>query len=254
MTVVNEPAARAGTRVRATDDVVDRVSRMITSNQMEVGDELPSEQELGEMFGVSKRVVREALRALAAQGVVQTSQGKRAVVGDTSPVAIEAYFRFMQRMERDCVAELYELREVIEVAAAALAARRATEEDTASARRAVEDMANAAQDVDAYVAGDLAFHSAIIDGAHNRFLTAVMSALSGALHVERELGVRSRIRAGGRPRAVREHRAVLEAVEARDAEDAELAMKAHMISGRSDLKHYLSHNLDGVDHVPAQKS
>ena len=138
MTVVNEPAARAGTRVRATDDVVDRVSRMITSNQMEVGDELPSEQELGEMFGVSKRVVREALRALAAQGVVQTSQGKRAVVGDTSPVAIEAYFRFMQRMERDCVAELYELREVIEVAAAALAARRATEDDTARARRAVD--------------------------------------------------------------------------------------------------------------------
>ena len=54
--------------VRATDDVVDRVSRMITSNQMEVGDELPSEQELGEMFGVSKRVVREALRPWQRKG------------------------------------------------------------------------------------------------------------------------------------------------------------------------------------------
>ena len=132
---LNNTAVTPVNRVRATDDVTERISGMITSNRMEVGDPLPSEQALSEMFGVSKRVVREALRALTAQGVVQTSQGKRAVIGDTSPVAIEAYFRFMQRMDWESIAELYELREVIEVAATVLAARRATDEDKSRAAR-----------------------------------------------------------------------------------------------------------------------
>ena len=71
-----------------------------------------------------------------------------------------------------------------------------------------------------------------------------MSALSGALHVERDLGVRSRIRSGRRPRAVREHLAVLEAVEAGDKELAEEAMVAHMISGRADLKSYVASHFE----------
>lgn len=239
VTVFNEETAPAGPRPRATDDVIDRLSRLITGNQMEAGNVLPSEQALSEMFGVSKRTVREGLRALAAQGVVRTAQGKRAVVSGASPVAIEAYFRFVQRMDGDSVAELYELREVIEVGASALAARRATAKDMARARHAIDSMTAAGDNADDYIAGDLAFHSALIDSAHNRFLTAVMSALSGALHVERELGVRSRIEAGGYPRAVAEHRAVLEAIEARDSSGAERAMVAHMASGRADLVRYV---------------
>jgi GntR family transcriptional regulator, transcriptional repressor for pyruvate dehydrogenase complex len=227
-------------RVRATDEVIDQLGRFITSNQMVAGDILPSEQAVGDMFGVSKRVVREALRALTAQGVVTTAQGKRAVVSGASPVAIEAHFRFVQRMDADSVAELYELREVIEVAASELAARRANADDLARAHKAIDRMVDAKDSVDDYIAGDLAFHAALIDAVHNRFLTAMMAALSGVLHVERELGVRSRIKAGGRPHAVREHQAVLEAVVAGDPEAAKIAMVGHMASGRADLNGYIS--------------
>jgi GntR family transcriptional regulator, transcriptional repressor for pyruvate dehydrogenase complex len=231
-----------GGRAPATDGVAKQIVRLITENGLAAGASLPSEQVLSDMFGVSKRVVREALRALAAQGIVRTSQGKRAIVAETeaSAVAIEAYFRFVQRMDRKSVLELYEMREVIEVGTMALAARRASEEDTALARRAVEAMARAGDDVDAYVASDLAFHAAIIDAAHNRFLSGVMTALAAALHVERELGARNRIRSGRRPRAVQEHHAVLEAVEAHDPDRAEEAMIAHMVSGRADVRRHLS--------------
>jgi GntR family transcriptional repressor for pyruvate dehydrogenase complex len=237
-----------GGRAPATDGVAERIVRLVTDSGLRAGESLPSEQVLSDMFGVSKRVVREALRALAAQGIVRTSQGKRAIVAETeaSAVAIEAYFRFVQRMDRKSVLELYEMREVIEVGTTALAARRASGEDTALARRAVEQMARAGDDVDAYVASDLAFHAAIIDAAHNRFLSGVMTALAAALHVERELGARNRIRSGRRPRAVHEHRAVLEAVEAHDAERAERAMIAHMLSGRADVRRFLSGDVEAT--------
>lgn len=239
-------------RASITDEVAARLENLITENQMQVGDALPSEQALSQMFRVSTRVVREGLRSLAAQGIVRTSQGKRAVVAEASPVAIEAYFRFVERMDRKSVLELYELREVIEVRAAALAAQRATAADVERAQRVLEDMAGAGDDVAAYVAGDIAFHAAIVDAAHNRFLSAVMTALAGALHAERELGVRNRMRAGRRPSAIDEHRAVLRAVEARDPDAAKRAIVAHMASGRTDVRQYLSNELEATESAPGQ--
>lgn len=231
-------------RVPVTDEVAAKLSQLIAESHLQVGDALPSEQKLSEMFQVSTRVVREGLRSLAAQGIIRTSQGRRAVVAEASPVAIEAYFRFIGRMDRESVLELYELREIIEARATALAAQRATADELERTRQALDHMAKAGEDVRAYIVGDLAFHAAIVDAAHNRFLTSVMTALAGALSAERELGVQTRIRAGKRPRAVREHRAVLRALEAQDPEAAERAMIAHLVSGRADVRRYLSNQLE----------
>jgi GntR family transcriptional repressor for pyruvate dehydrogenase complex len=211
---------------RVPERVAEELSRLIIANHMEAGDQLPSEQSLSERFQVSKRGIREALRVLAAQGIVQTSQGKQAVVARPNALAIEAYFKFMHRLDRTSVLELYELREIIEVRATAIAAKRATAEDLARADSALSVMENAGR-VEDYVAGDLAFHAAVIDAAHNRYLSAVMSALSGVLREEREMGVRNRLRAGGSPRAIREHRMILDALSAGDAEKAELLILAH---------------------------
>lgn len=219
-----------------TDTVADRLSRFISENQMEAGETLPSEDMLSGIFSVSKRVVREALRTLAAQGIVKTSQGKRAVVADAEPVALEAYFKYMQRLDRSSALELYELREIIEVKATVLAAKRATPEDLERAHRALETMENAGDDIESYVAGDLSFHTAIIDAAHNRFLSAVVAALSGALLEEREMGVRNRVRSGASPRAISEHRAILVALEAQDAELAEQSIISHLESGLVDFR------------------
>jgi DNA-binding FadR family transcriptional regulator len=227
-------------RMPATDEVAARLSQLIAEDQMQVGDPLPSEQALGEMFQVSTRVIREGLRTLAAQGIIRTSQGRRAVVAAASPIAIEAYFKFMGQMDRQSVLELYELREVIEVRATVLAAERATAEEMARARQALEAMAAAEHDVGNYISGDIKFHAAIVDGAHNRFFSGVMTALEGALHAERELGVQNRIRAGKRPRAIREHHAILSAVEAGDLAEAERAILTHMASGRADVRRYLT--------------
>jgi GntR family transcriptional repressor for pyruvate dehydrogenase complex len=183
---------------------------------------------------VSKRVIREALRALTAQGIVKTSQGKRAVVANAQPVALEAYFKFMRQLDSRAIAELFELREIIEVGAASLAATRAIETDLEPARKALISMAEAGTNAEQLTAGDLAFHAAIINAAHNRFLSAIVDALSGALWEERTLGVLDRLDAGRGPEAaLREHRAVLDAVAARDAEAAARHMIEHLRTGRA---------------------
>ncbi len=223
-------------RSRFVDDVHEAVKVLITDNALRPGDTLPSEQALAEMFGVSKRVVREALRSLAAQGVVHTSQGRRAVVAELFPAAIEAYLNFMQRMDPRSALELHELREIVEVAATVLAACRATDDDTAKARAALDAMAKCGDDVAAYVEADLEFHNAIIDGAQNRFLSDVMRALSGALIAERKLGWELRGNVSIAPKAMMEHQAVLAAVEAGDGNQAREAIVALMATGRQDLE------------------
>ena len=199
----------------------------------------PERDVRGEQTGGARSV-----RRFTAQGVVQTFQGKRAVIGDTSPVAIEAYFRFMQRMDRESIAELYELREVIEVAATVLAARRATDEDKSrAAPGGGEDGPGQRRP------GDLRRRGPGVPLGHHRRRPQQVPE-RGHVRALRCPPCRAGPR-GAQPYPLRSTPpgsagapAVLEAVEAGDKELAEEAMVAHMISGRGDLKSYVASHFD----------
>jgi GntR family transcriptional repressor for pyruvate dehydrogenase complex len=212
-----------------TERVADDLSGYIARGQLKQGDPLPSEDDLASMFSVSKRVIREALRTLAAQGIIETSQGKRAVIAGLRPVAMEAYIRFMRTLDSNAVAELYELRSAVEIEAAALAARRASSGEIGQMSAALEAMRAAGDDVDSYVAGDLAFHKALVAASHNRFFSWIMDALHDAMWEERSIGVRNRARVGeGTEATFRAHREVLEAIEAKDPVLAAQQMSSHL--------------------------
>src|SRR5947209_9094081 len=89
----NGKIARRAQMGTLTQIVAEQLSWLVAEEGLKAGDPLPSEDSLAERFAVSKRVVREALRILSAQGIVQTSQGRKAVVADSKPLAIEAYFK-----------------------------------------------------------------------------------------------------------------------------------------------------------------
>jgi GntR family transcriptional repressor for pyruvate dehydrogenase complex len=234
--LLEQLADEQSTRANLTEHVAERLSGFIASSGMEPGEPLPSEDDLSTAFGVSKRVVREALRTLSARGIVKTSQGKRAVVAHSESVAMAAYFKYAQQLDRSAMLELYELREVVEVQATVLAAKRIQPEELARAHAALQTMERAGDDQGAYIEGDLAFHRALIDGAHNRFLSAIVDALAGALYEERKTGVVNRVRSGDGPRAINEHRAILDALENADAVDAEQRIIAHLASGLVDFR------------------
>jgi DNA-binding FadR family transcriptional regulator len=212
------PSAPIRTRVPLGVKVADELRAYIKERGMVEGDLLPSEANLAEEFNISQRVVRDALRTLSSQGVVQTRQGKRALIGKLRPVAVKDYFRVAAESEGGAVHELMELRLVLEPKAAELAAERATEEDLTSLREQMEEMTAPDLDLRQRVAADMAFHNTITRASGNRFFHAILDALSEALADERQRGGELTESAGltNHAETNAHHQALLDALEQRD--------------------------------------
>ena len=227
-------------RIPLGAQIADALARDIRDRGLRHGDALPSEAELADRFRVSVRVIRDALRTLSNQGIIETSQGKRAVVSDLRPTAVEAYFKFAASNDQDAVGELFDVRIALESRAARLAAEHATDDDLERIREASRVMAGSIGDVAAYASADLGWHAAVVDAAHNRFLSGIHSALAEILREERTKGVRLRLRAGQSGAATaNDHAAILEALVAHDPGGAEAAMQAHLERARRVFTAYL---------------
>ncbi len=209
-------------------EVAGLLRRSIADGGLAAGDPLPSEADLAGQFGVSLRVVREALRKLTNQGLVETRQGKRAVVTGLRPVAIEDYFRFAVDGDNTAYGELLELRLALESQAAALAAERADANHLARLHAIMNRLAQA--DMPDRVTLDLEFHGAIAAASGNRFFSAMLEALREVLAAERRAGG-ERIEAAGldHRETNAQHQALLEAIAQRKPDLADQRMREIVI-------------------------
>ncbi|KUL39342.1 GntR family transcriptional regulator [Streptomyces sp. NRRL F-4489] len=149
----------------------------ITGGQWPVGTKLPAETALAKTLGVGRSTVREALRALAGAGLLQARQGAGVFV-----IATEPEEDWATRLRHAAVTDVYEVRMLIEVQAARLAAQRRTEADLSAMRAALEARrAAAAGDDPAFVDADIALHAAVVAGAHNPVLTDLFVEFTPAL-------------------------------------------------------------------------
>jgi GntR family transcriptional repressor for pyruvate dehydrogenase complex len=216
--------ARVRSRLPLWVEVATLLRGSISERGLQPGDPLPSEAELAEEYAVSQRVVREALRKLSNQGLVETRQGKRAVVSELQPVAIEDYFQFAVDGDDSAVADLFELRLALETRAASLAAERisaAELERLGTIMAALKDSTMPER-----VELDLEFHAVIAVASGNRFIIAILEALGGVLAAERRAGGERTEAAGLDHRETnRLHEALLSAVSKRDPELAEQTMR-----------------------------
>jgi GntR family transcriptional repressor for pyruvate dehydrogenase complex len=205
--------------------VSERLLASIRDARLPVGARLPSERELGERFGVSRTVIREALRHLAAIGVldVQTGSGARVAHVDGSIVlnSIGHYLRRHGLLNPD---KIHEVRQTLELETTRLAAQRATDDDLRAVRDAYERMP-AAADAAAASQADVEFHRAIARAADNDLHLVLVDSISDVL-MEIRLAT---LRVPGRAEAaVEQHRLVLEALERRDLDGAVDAMRRHL--------------------------
>jgi GntR family transcriptional regulator, transcriptional repressor for pyruvate dehydrogenase complex len=220
-----------------SDRVTASVLEMITSSALVPGDRLPSVRELGTQFGVSKTVVREALRSLAAKGVLDVRSGSGAVVARVGPETASEVIRLYVQSARDGsdaadridYEQLDDIRDMLETRIARIAAQRAQEEDLAGLRAIHEEMAAAGKDKELASQLDVAFHRAIGVATHNPLYLVLMDSIEPVLMEIRlqTLGV------PGRPaRALQAHAKILARIEAGDAEGAEQAMREHLADAR----------------------
>ncbi|WP_283137107.1 FadR/GntR family transcriptional regulator [Rhizohabitans arisaemae] len=225
------------TRVPLGKQIADQLRELIKTEGLGDGDPLPSESDLAARYGVSQRVVRDALRTLANQGVVATHQGKRATVSSLRPVAVEDYFRLAVDVDQDAIDELLELRLAIETKAAGLAATRSTVEEIAELRIIMAQLSEAEDDLTRRVELDMAFHDKIAHASRNRFFQSILDALAEALTAERHRGGELTEAAGlTHAETNTQHQALLLALEARDTQLAEQCMRAILERARQHFR------------------
>ncbi|WP_425835188.1 GntR family transcriptional regulator [Streptomyces fractus] len=186
------------------------------------------ERELAERFGVSRVPVREAIRALLAEGFVAYETPRRAVV---------------RTLTRTDVTELYELREALEVYAAGLAAERATKDDLAELEGLLERATRATREGDAETNTDVntRFHDRLLEMARNELIVSVMQPVSGRLRWLTRRGEEW-------AQQLAEHRELYEAMAEGDADRARATALTHVRTNhRSTVRHLFGDGGDGGD-------
>src|SRR4051794_22856687 len=167
---------------RLADKVADLLLETIVARGLAPGERLPSERELGEQFGVSRTVVREAVRALAAKGVVdvRTGSGLRVAAVEASAVS-ESMRLFLRGSGPLPYAKVHGVRSMIEIQGAGGAAPPATAEDHAMLREACDTMAAVLDDVEAASEADVDFHSALARATHNQLYGVMLNSIRDVL-------------------------------------------------------------------------
>jgi GntR family transcriptional repressor for pyruvate dehydrogenase complex len=209
---------------RLSDKVAEMMLETILSTRLAVGDRLPSERELGEQFGVSRTVVREAVRALVAKGVIEVRSGSGLRVAAVDASAVTESVRLYVRGGRIDFEKVHEVRRLLEVHIAGVAAERATDEDVAALQEVHERMVRNVEDVDAASLDDLEFHRRIALATHNELYLVLMDSIGRALVDIR----RANLASGSAPATLQQHTQLLGCIVAHDAEGAREAMATHL--------------------------
>jgi GntR family transcriptional repressor for pyruvate dehydrogenase complex len=209
-----------------------QIEELILSRALKSGDRLPSERELGEKLGVSKTVIREAVRSLTAKGLIEVRTGSGMYVQRLGPELITRPLNILLRLHALKPEEIHEVREVLEVKLAALAAERARPEHIAAMEQAVEALNAKKLTAAEFAAADLAFHNSLAAAADNPLFTLLVNSLNDVM-----LEVRQSVyRADGAKAASRGyhyHSRILAEVKARHIEGARQAMVEHLAEART---------------------
>jgi GntR family transcriptional repressor for pyruvate dehydrogenase complex len=219
---------------RHYDKVFAYLRDQLVEGTLRAGDRLLPERELAIRLGVSRPVVREVLRALAAIGVIEIRHGFGSVVRRPDFAELGELFTLMLAQQDDVVEHVLEARIAIEREAIRLACRRSTSADIAVLRARLNAIESTTHDAAAGAEADFAFHAAMIAAAHSPTLESLHAAIANLLrrsHFER------RVRITALPEvetyAAEHHRRLLEAILERDEALADELIMSHFTIGAS---------------------
>ena len=214
-------------RQRLSQSVAGELEEAILAGRFEIGSRLPSEQALADQFGVSRNVIREALKMVQTHGLVNILNGAGVFVAQpntgTTRAALGRYLRLAGL--DSSLGSLYETRKIIEGANARLAAERAQEQDLAALATCLERMNASTASMDQWTEADLDFHLGIAHAAHNPFLSMILEPLVGQLHdvIAEGYRVPGAVQTGSKG-----HQRIFKGIVEHDADAAEHAMLHHL--------------------------
>jgi GntR family transcriptional regulator, transcriptional repressor for pyruvate dehydrogenase complex len=225
------------TRQTLADQAADSIRNYIVTHELKPGAMLPAAGVLATQLGVSRSVIREALKALVGQNTIEIINGKGAVIKPVDSQDLDTFFQRALGFDHKAIRELLEVRQGIEVQAARLAAQRRTEQDLEALSEILERMQHHFQNVEAYTADDLTFHICIATATDNEMMKHIVESI-------RDATWDSIHRWHGKQRTIEEyaqvhqmHVEILDAIRAGSPETAAQAMWRHFDEALFDLDH-----------------
>jgi GntR family transcriptional regulator, transcriptional repressor for pyruvate dehydrogenase complex len=232
----------------AYETIVAKIKALITSADLKPGDRLPTEHELSKQLGVSRTVIREAVKVLVATGLVYTRRGSGLYVADKASSWQTTMLDSLTLADPTQVISLYEFRLILEPSAARLAAERITPHELRELREVVALNRRSAetQQRQQWSESDAAFHQVIAEATHNPFLASTIAMTTRAQRWVFDI-------AAGRTQALlltyaEQHAAIFESIQEGESDTASQAMQTHLELALSHSKQEVRRRL-GVETV-----
>lgn len=227
ITVTKKSPFRLETKRSLAEQVADRITKLIVEGELQAGDRLPPEVDLASQMGVSRTALREGMRTLEAQGLLEIQPGVGTVVREVGSDQLVQPLSLYVEVSDGAVSfeEFHAVRAILETEAASLAAESATAADVETLRGFMSDMESNVGNVDAFAESDASFHESLAKMSSNPLL----GLLIGALRVLLEEHIRDVVgHIDPRTDVLPYHAAILESVAAGDPDAARLAMDVHL--------------------------
>jgi GntR family transcriptional repressor for pyruvate dehydrogenase complex len=215
------------------EQIADHIEELVGAGKLRQGDRLPPERELAEKFGVARGVVREAVKLLGARGLVTIQPGRGTFIAKIGSDSISDHLGRFFRLGNKSHSDLNELRRILEVEIAFLAAQRANAEDLAEMCCAIQAMDDNITSAEKYIAADMDFHLALAKAAQNEMFPLLIEVLADLLRESRQMIFQV---TGAPQRGQVWHRRIYAAVEKRDTQAAREAMQQHLQQVAEDAK------------------
>jgi DNA-binding FadR family transcriptional regulator len=219
---------------RLSEEIVDRIERLILNEELRVGDALPSERELAAQLHVSRNILREALGTLVQKGLLEVRPGSGTYIARPNTEFLRDTLDHFIRFNKTALFDLVEARRAIEVEIAEMAAQRATAEDLVLLDAALAQLEASVGKIVPYTEADIHFHSTLALIAKNGILELLLDSIRGTLREN------IRVLVQHHPTAVEEamnyHRRIARAVREHNSTEARAAMREHLDSVRRDLQ------------------
>jgi DNA-binding FadR family transcriptional regulator len=215
------------TVVRPYEQIVNQIQQAIRDGQLPRGAKLPTERELAESFGVSRAVVREAVKVLDAIGLVTSRQGSGLYVRNEPIRSVTRAFFLSVSPDAESVERLFEFRQGLEMESARLAAGRRADADLEKMQEAIALVEHSADPVDWLLFGkaDTQFHHAIAQASGNPYLQV---AIATAREMQQDVVNLITDHPGSIRSAIGHHQLIMDAIVKGDAGEASAAMAAHI--------------------------
>lgn len=221
------PDAGSSRHLSLVQRAVAAVHEHMRNERVRVGETLPSEAFFAEKLGVSRSVMREAFAGLAALKIIDTGNGRKPQVGATDGSVLAISLEHAVVTSQITVAEIWDVRRILERQTAFLAAARRTDAEAERITETATLIGTAQGDPAIITEADIAFHALIAEASGNQLLYHIVTSFRGLMKIAIPTAWRTRTTEEQRQRSINDHLAIAAAIQAQDPDAADRAMAAH---------------------------